>query len=108
MFTLRFAPTCANPHVRASIVSANGSFASLTRSGAPVVSTHPEGAEMKRSLALASLIMLAAAAACSDQPTQPAAADPQVPAAASAAGRYIVVLREDDGMSPLFARAAVG
>jgi subtilisin family serine protease len=68
----------------------------------------PKGVEMNRTLSYVPLVALAALAACSDQPTQPAAAVPQAPAAADQAGRYIVVLKEDDGMSPSFARAAVG
>jgi subtilisin family serine protease len=60
---------------------------------------------MKRSFAL--IPALALAAACSDQATTPAAPEPTVPAVSSS-GRYIVVLKETDGMSPSFARAAVG
>ena len=57
---------------------------------------------MKRSLALLPLLALAA---CADQPTAPATPDVAAPAAAS--GRYIVVLKEKDGMTPSFARQAV-
>ena len=62
---------------------------------------------MKRSTALTSLVALAFVAACADQPTTPAVTAPQAPAA-SATGRYIVVLKEgSDQMTPTFARAAV-
>jgi subtilisin family serine protease len=59
---------------------------------------------MKRSLALFSLI---AVAACSDQVTTPEA-PLAPPAEASATRGYIVVLKDGDEMTPSFARAAVG
>ncbi len=62
---------------------------------------------MKRIHTLVPLVALAALAACSDQPTAPAAAVPQTPAA-DKVGSYIVVLKGEDAMSPSFARVAVG
>jgi subtilisin family serine protease len=60
---------------------------------------------MKRFALIPALVL---AAACSDQVTTPATPVDTTPAAAVESGRYIVVLKGDDGMSPSFARAAVG
>ena len=61
---------------------------------------------MKRSLALVPLLALAAA--CAEQADAPLAPTPPDAPAAQARGKYIVVLKEKDGMTPSFARAAVG